>query len=122
METSTVENNRNAWIAVLNELFNSRRRTSLVSLGKISFEYLGNDTTTIQVMQESYNLTEQDAKNFLNFLVFEIVHTAAIMTDKISDIDANDKVFIFTPYPKIITKSKDETVPNSQGFRRLEED
>ncbi len=117
IETSTVENNRNAWIAVLNELFNSRRRTSLVSLGKISFEYLGNDWKTIQVMTENYNLTEKDAKNFLNFLVFEIVRSAAIRTDKISDIDASDREYLFfTPYPKVITKNKDKSVFNSQCF------
>mgnify|MGYP003488522592 FL=1 len=37
IETSLTENRRNAWVAVLNELYNCNRDTSLVSLGKISF-------------------------------------------------------------------------------------
>ena len=33
---------QNAWIALLNELFNARRSTSLSSMGIISFEYIPN--------------------------------------------------------------------------------
>lgn len=36
-------NQHNAWKALLNELFNGRRATSLSSMGLISFEYTRND-------------------------------------------------------------------------------
>ncbi len=117
IESSITENRRNAWVAVLNELYNCNRDTSLVSLGKISFEYLGNSEDIIQVVVNNYNLSKQDARNFLNFLAFEIVRSAAIVTDKISDINPSDREYLFfTPYPKIITKYKDKSVFNSQGF------
>jgi len=117
IESSITENRRNAWVAVLNELYNSNRDTSLVSLGKISFEYLGNSEDIIQVVVNTYNLSKQDAKNFLNFLAFEIVRSAAIVTDKISDINPSDREYLyFTPNHKIITKYKDNSVFNSQGF------
>lgn len=117
IESSITENRRNAWVAVLNELYNCNRGTSLVSLGKISFEYLGNSEDTIQVVVDTFNLSKQDAKNFLNFLAFEIVRSAAIVTDKISDINPSDREYLFfTPYPKVITKYKDNSVFNSQGF------
>jgi len=117
IESSITENRRNAWVAVLNELYNCNRDTSLVSLGKISFEYLGNSEDIIQVVVNNFNLSKQDAKNFLNFLAFEIVRSAAIVTDKISDINPSDREYLyFTPYPKIITKYKDNSVFNSQGF------
>lgn len=43
-------NRHNAWIAVLNELFNGRRGTSLSSMGLINFEYTPNDPN------DDYNL------------------------------------------------------------------
>jgi len=117
IESSITENRRNAWVAVLNELYNCNRDTSLVSLGKISFEYFGNSEDIVQVVVNSFNLSNQDAKNFLNFLAFEIVRSAAIVTDKISDINPSDREYLyFTPYQKIITKYKDNSVFNSQGF------
>ena len=117
IESSLTESRRNAWVAVLNELYNCNRDTSLVSLGKISFEYLGNSEDIIQVVVNNYNLSKQDAKNFLNFLAFEIVRSAAIVTDKISDINPSDREYLyFTPNQKIITKYKDNSVFNSQGF------
>ena len=117
IESSITENRRNAWVAVLNELYNCNRDTSLVSLGKISFEYLGNSDDIIQVIVYNFNLSKQDAKNFLNFLAFEIVRSAAIVTDKISDINPSDREYLyFTPNQKIITKYKDNSVFNSQGF------
>ena len=117
IELSIIENRRNAWVAVLNELYNYKRDTSLVSLGKISFEYLGNSEDIIQVVVNKYNLSEQDAKNFLNYLVFEIVRSAAIVTDNISDINPTDREYLFfTPYQKLITKIKEKSVFNSQCF------
>lgn len=117
IESSITENRRNAWIAVLNELYNCNRNTSLVSLGKISFEYLGNSEDIIQVVVNNFNLSKQDSKNFLNFLAFEIVRSAAIVTDKISDINPSDREYLyFTPNQKVITKFRDSAVFNSQGF------
>jgi len=117
IESSIVENRRNAWVAVLNELYNCNRNTSLVSLGKISFEYLGNSDYIIQVVVNNYKLSEEDAKNFLNYLAFEIVRSAAVITDKISDINPSDRKYLyFTPDQKVITKYKDNSVYNSQGF------
>jgi len=117
IESSITENRRNAWVAILNELYNCNRDTSLVSLGKISFEYLGNSDDIIQVVVNNYNLSKQDAKNFLNFLAFEIVRSAAIVADKISDINTSDREYLFfTPNQKFITKCKDDSVFNSQCF------
>lgn len=117
IEFSITENRRNAWIAVLNELFNCNRNTSLVSLGKISFEYLGNSEDIIQVVIDTFNLSKLDAKNFLNFLAFEIVRSAAIFTDKETVINASDREYLFfTPNPKFITKYKDESLYNSPAF------
>lgn len=115
-ELSITETRRNAWVAVLNELYNYRRDTSLVSLGKISFEYRGNNDYIVQVVVNNYNLKKEDAKNFLNYLAFEIVRSAAIITDK-DEIGGTDRQYLyFTPDPKVLTKNKDNSVYNSQAF------
>ena len=115
-ELSITETRRNAWVAVLNELYNYRRDTSLVSLGKISFEYLGNSDFIVQVVVNNYKIKKEDAKNFLNYLAFEIVRSAAIITDK-DEIGSTDRQYLyFTPDPKVITKNKDNSVYNSQAF------
>jgi hypothetical protein len=117
IDSSITENRRNAWVAVLNELYSSNRNTSLVSLGKISFEYRGNSEEIIQVVVKHFNLSKQDAKNFLNYLAFEVVRSAAIVTDKITDINPSDREYLyFTPHPKLITKNKDNSVVNSIPF------
>ena len=116
-ESSIVENRRNAWVAVLNELYNSNRDTSLVSLGKISFEYLGNSDDIIKVVVDNYKLSKDDAKNYLNYLAFEIVRSAAIVTDKNTDINDSDREYLyFTTIQKVITKNKDNSLYGSQGF------
>jgi ATP-dependent helicase YprA (DUF1998 family)/rubrerythrin len=121
IESSIIENRRNAWVAVLNELYNCNRDTSLVSLGKISFEYLGNSENIIQVVVNVHNLSKQDAKNFLNFLAFEIVRSAAIVTDKISDINPSDREYLFfTPRQIEITKEFcDKYTPHFMPFPKL---
>lgn len=116
-ESSMTENSRNAWVAVLNELFSCNRDTSLVSLGKISFEYRGNTSEVISWFQKAYKLSESDAKNFLNYLAFEIVRSAAIITDKKTDIGSSDMKYLYrSEYQQVITKYKDESVKPSRSF------
>ena len=114
---SITENRRNAWIAILNEMYNCNRDTSLVALGKIAFEYFGNNNDIVNVVVNNYGLSKEDAKNFLNYLVFEIVRSAAIITDNDRDINDSDRDYLyFTPAQKVITKYKDNTLYGSQGF------
>ena len=116
-ESSIVENHRNAWVAVLNEMYNCNRDTSLVSLGKISFEYLGNKEEIVNAVVENYHVSEDDARNFLNYLAFEIVRSGAIIPDSPTDINDSDREYLFfTPNQKIITKCKDSDLYGSQGF------
>ncbi|MDR3293476.1 MAG: DUF1998 domain-containing protein [Clostridiales bacterium] len=106
--SSIVENRRNSWIALLNELHNSSRRTSLVSLGKLQFDYMGNNTEICGMVAENYGLTLRDAKAFLDCLVFEIVKAGAIVTDKDTDINDEDRKYLyFSQMQKSVTKNKD---------------
>jgi ATP-dependent helicase YprA (DUF1998 family) len=116
-ESSIIENRRNAWIAVLDELYNCNRDTSLVSLGKVSFEYLGTTDYIVNVLVKHYKLTKKDAENFLNYLAFEIVRAAAIVTDSETDINDSDREYLYyTSAQKVITQHKGKALYASQGF------
>jgi len=116
-ESSIVENRRNAWVAVLNELFNSNRATSLVSLGKIQFEYRGNTDEIINLVSEKYKVAKNHTKDFLNYLVYEVVRVGAIYPDSDNDINSEDREYIFySQVQKTVTKNKDRTLKSSSPF------
>jgi len=116
-ESSSIENRRNAWVAVLNEMYNSNRDTSLVSLGKIKFEYRGNTEAIIKAVADNYSVSKTDAKNFLNYLAFEIVRVGAIMPDEYTDINDTDREYIFySKVQKTVTKNKDKSSKSLNPF------
>ena len=101
----TKKSNKNAWIAMLNELARVNSPTSLTSLGVLQFEYLGNTDELINGVAEQFNSDYQSVKNLLNLLIFEIVKAGAICTDSDTDIDDNDREYIFySPRQKFVTK------------------
>lgn len=91
----TVVSNKNAWIAMLNELARYNSTTSLTALGVLQFNYLGNTKEIIEAVKDSYNVSYETAENLLNMLAFEIVKMGAICTDSDTDIDDNDRDYIF---------------------------
>ena len=105
-ESSAVENTRNAWIAVLNEMCRANSDTSLVALGKLSFEYKGN-VSAVEAVVQKYNVNAEDAKNFLDYLAFSIVQDGAIETSHATDINDNDRRYLFyTPVQPMIVGQK----------------
>jgi len=117
-QSTKTENERNAWVAILNELCNSNRSTSLVSLGKMQFEYMGNTDAIIDVLGiEDYKISKADAKNFLNYLALEIVRAGAIITGEKTAIDVSDREYIFfTQAQQFITKNKNKSSKCSKPF------
>ncbi len=112
-----IDDRRNAWIAVLNELYNSSRDTSLVSLGKIKFEYAGNSEEIINVVVNKYNVDYDSAKDFLNYLAMDIVRNGAVVTDKETDINNEDRKYIFyTPVQQVVTEEKNDSLKNSKPY------
>lgn len=112
----TVISNKNAWIAMLNELARFNSSTSLTSLGVLQFKYLGNTDDIIKALAKQYNVTIEAVANLLDLLIFEIVKVGAICTDSDTDIDDNDREYIFySPAQKFITKfqsSNKSTITN----------
>lgn len=121
-KVNSVDNRRNAWIAVLNELYNSNRDTSLVSFGKLQFHYLGNNEEIVKVvidycLNKHHTVDKLSALSFLDYLAFEIVRAGAIVPDKSTDINDEDREYIFfTKTQQVVTKYKDYSLNNSQPY------
>lgn len=101
----TVVSNKNAWIAMLNELARFNASTSLTSLGVLQFKYLGNTQKIIDLIAEQYSVSKEAVQNLLDLLSFEIIKAGAVCPDNDTDIDDNDREYIFySPSQKFITK------------------
>lgn len=95
-ELSDKECERNAWIAVLNEMFNARRGTSLASMGLISFEYSRNS----KFAGAFSKLPVAQGKALLDLLVMDVVYAGAIKPTDFR-LDPEDREYIFyTPGQK----------------------
>lgn len=108
---------QNAWIALLDELFNGRRSTSLSSMGVINFEYMRNDpgwsNDKIQTpdlptyLNQKYSLTTKEARHLLELLVLDACYTGAIDGGKSITLDNDEREYIFfTKYEKKLVKCK----------------
>ena len=107
----------NAWVAVLNELFNARRATSLCSLGLMSFEYVSEelDDETINGMASYFKLSNSEMKSLLNLLILDGVFTGAINAGNAFSLnDAEREYVFFSPYEKKLTKCRDENSKTGQ--------
>lgn len=85
---------KNAWMAILTELVYARRRTSLVSLGKIKFEYRGNTDKIVSAMSRKYNLEKNLCKEVLDYLALTFAYFGALKIDD-DIIDADERKYIF---------------------------
>ncbi|MDD5866969.1 MAG: DEAD/DEAH box helicase [Lachnospiraceae bacterium] len=105
-ENLTAVSRKNAWIAILNEMANARRSTSLVSLGLIKFNYKGNTEDVMAGVAEAYGQNVQDVKALFDLLAMDIVYHGAIEGD--CELTDDDREYIFyTARPKRVKRCKD---------------
>ena len=98
----TTASRSNAWVAILNEMFNARRSTSLVSMGVLSFEYRKNEAAA-EAFQENknYHLTASDARDLLESLTQDAVFSGAIDAGNRYSLTSAEREYIFfTPTAK----------------------
>lgn len=97
---------QNAWVAILNEMFNARRATSLRSLGLIAFAYQRNEGMA-DVIASTYGIEESDAAALLEQLAQDAVFSGAINAGKEQKLtDAEREYIFFSPYEKKLVKVK----------------
>lgn len=115
-ENLTATSKREAWIAVLNEMVNSRRSTSLVSLGILDFEYKGNSEQMMRLVAEKYGQSASDVNALFNLLVMDIVYGGALEGEdiKLSD-DAREYIYYAT-HPRRFTKCKQSDADRKKSY------
>ena len=102
----STDSRRNAWVAILNEMFNARRSTSLTSLGVLAFAYHKN-AEWVEPVAEDFGLESEDAANLLELLTQDAVFSGAISSGKEYLLNAAEREYIFfTPYEKRLIKAK----------------
>lgn len=95
-----------AWVAVLNEVARYNAATSLTKLGMVQFHYLGNDERMASVLVDRYHISEEEAEQFLDFLIFDgfVNHGAIVAIDGIN-LNNDDLEYIFySPNQKYVAK------------------
>ena len=114
-ENLTAVSRKNAWIAVLNEMVNARRSTSLVSLGVLKFDYKGNDLDTLAGVAEKYERPAEDIKALFDLLVMDVVYHGALEGDCELNNDEREYIF-YTARPKRIKKCKDPNIDRKKTY------
>jgi ATP-dependent helicase YprA (DUF1998 family) len=102
----TAISRKNAWIAVLNEMVNARRSTSLVSLGIIKFNYKGSSEEDFVDVAEYYEQQVKDIKALFDLLVMDIVYHGALEGDCNLTDDEREYIF-YSSRPKRVKLCKD---------------
>lgn len=97
---------RNAWIGILNEMYNARRSTSLPAMGILAFEYV-NNTEAAESFAEYYNLEISQARALLELLVLDGVYSGAINAGSEYTLnDAEREYIFFAAKPKVMKEMK----------------
>ena len=101
------ESRKNAWIAILNEMFNARRSTSLVSMGRIAFSYRKNEGLAENITGLGNGLPLQDAEALLEQLSMDAVFLGAVNAGREQQLTEAEREYIFfSPYEKKLVKVK----------------
>lgn len=115
-ENLTAISKKRAWIAVLNELVNSRRGTSLSSLGILNFAYKGNDGPIMNKIAQKYNKDVEAMKNMFNLLVLELVYNGAVESSKCDLTDDEREYVYYATKPHRFKLCKEAETDRNKGY------
>jgi len=115
-ENLTAISKKQAWIAILNELVNSRRTTSLASLGILNFVYKGNEGTIMNAIAKKYNKDVDAMKALFNILVMEFVYNGAVESSKCDLTDDEREYVFFTTKPHRFKLCKDAETDKNKVY------
>lgn len=98
----------NAWIAILNEMYNARRGTSLPALGVMSFQYAPDVIESVVSSIATWtNLSQDDTYNLLQQIIFDGVYSGAITPGASFALnDAEREYIFFSSKPKQLVRIK----------------
>lgn len=114
-ENLTAVSKRQAWIAVLNEMVNARRSTSLVSLGILDFVYKGNSEELMAAVAQMYGQEASDVNALFNLLVMDIVFNGAIEGEDALTNDEREYIY-YAAIPRRFKKCKESDADRKKTY------
>lgn len=116
IENLTAESRRQAWIAVLNEMVNSRRSTSLVSLGILDFVYKGNSKKLMSTVAQMHNQDPSDVNALFNLLVWDIVYGGALEGEDCALTNSDREYIYYAAHPRRFKKCKESDADKKKNY------
>ena len=96
---------RNAWIAIMNEIYNARRTTGLISMGVFSIRYNPN-IEAARGLAGAVNKPEKDVMTLLELLILDAVYSGAITSGTEQLNEAQREYIFFTAAQKKLVRAK----------------
>lgn len=115
-ENLTAKSKRQAWIAVLNEMVNARRSTSLVSLGILDFVYKGNSEELMAAVAQTYNQNAADVNALFNLLVMDIVYGGALEGEDCALTNDEREYIYYVAQPRRFIKCKESDADRKKNY------
>lgn len=115
-ENLTAISKRQAWIAVLNEMVNARRSTSLVSLGILDFVYKGNSEEIMAVVAQKYGQKASDVNALFNLLVMDIVYNGALEGEDCLLTNDEREYIYYAAHPRRFKKCKESNADRKKNY------
>lgn len=115
-ENLTATSKRQAWIAVLNEMVNARRSTSLVSLGILDFVYKGNSEELMAAVAQMYGQNASDVNALFNLLVMDIVYNGALEGEDCALTNDEREYIYYAAHPRRFKKCKESDVDRRKNY------
>lgn len=115
-ENLTATSKRQAWIAVLNEMVNARRSTSLVSLGILDFVYKGNSEELMAAVAQMYGQNASDVNALFNLLVMDIVYNGALEGEDCALTSDEREYIYYAAHPRRFKKCKDSDADRRKNY------
>lgn len=115
-ENLTATSKRQAWIAVLNEMVNARRSTSLVSLGILDFVYKGNSEELMDGVAKMYGQNAVDVNALFNLLVMDIVYRGAIEGEDCALTNDEREYIYYAAHPRRFKKCKESDADRKKNY------
>lgn len=114
-ENLTATSKRQAWIAVLNEMVNARRSTSLVSLGILDFVYKGNSEELMNGVAQMYGQDAGDMKALFDLLVMDVVYGGALEGECSLTNDEREYIY-YAAHPRRFIKCKESDADRKKNY------
>ena len=103
---------RNAWMAIMNEIFNARRSTGLISMGVFSVQYKPNEEAA-RKLAGYLDKSEEEVRTLLDLLILDAVYSGALTSSE-EELDEAQREYVFftTVQQKLIKARTTETKKN----------